>query len=193
MEIREFHSDNGGEFMSNEYIKMIESDGARKTTTSPYTPNLNNIAEGCFWRLFSIVRALLHDSGMPKIHWPAAVQQASYILNRTPTSRKREKVTTPYERLIGRKPNLTHLKIWGCLAHGFVPKPTRTGKLDQVAVNGINYGNSRYQRGWNIYIPRPRQDYPMLHRHIRREGRLQGHRKFWPAKASRDHLGFLRR
>ena len=153
MEIREFHSDNGGEFMSNEYIKMIESDGARKTTTSPYTPNLNNIAEGCFWRLFSIVRALLHDSGMPKIHWPAAVQQASYILNRTPTSRKREKVTTPYERLIGRKPNLTHLKIWGCLAHGFVPKPTRTGKLDQVAVNGINYGNSRYQRGWNIYIP----------------------------------------
>lgn len=155
MEIREFHSDNGGEFMSNEYIKMIQDDGAKKTTSSPYTPNLNNIPEGAFWRIFSIVRALLTDSGMPKIHWSSAAQQAAYILNRTPTQRKKggNVITTPYERLFGRKPNLQYLKLWGCLAHGFIPKPTRTGKLNQVAISGINYGNSRYQRGWKIYIP----------------------------------------
>ena len=155
MEIREFHSDNGGEFMSKEYIKMIEEDGARKTTSSPYTPNLNNIAEGSFWRIFSIVRAFLYDSGMPKIHWASAAQQATYVLNRTPTKRKKGgyQITTPYERLLGRKPNLQYLKLWGCLAHGFIPKPTRTGKLNQVAISGINYGNSRTHRGWKIYLP----------------------------------------
>ena len=113
--ISEFHSDNGGEYMSKVYIKLIEESGARKSTIVPLTPNQNPIAEATFWRLFSTARALLKESGLPHEHWAAAVQHATYILNRTPKLRDGVWMS-PYERLTGRKPNLSYIRIFGCKA-----------------------------------------------------------------------------
>jgi len=149
-DIKEFHSDNGGEYISKDYKDLVLENGARKSTIVPKSPNMNPIAEGTFWRLFSLVRAMLKDSGMPNIHWARAIYQASYILNRIPSAKTGK---SPYETLQGRQPQMNHIKIFGCLAYGLKPKHDRTSKLDDIADIGYHVGVARYQRGWVLFIP----------------------------------------
>ena len=42
----------------------------------------------------------------------------SHVLNRIPN---RNKETTPYENWVGRKPSLSYLRTWGCLAKVNIP------------------------------------------------------------------------
>ena len=149
-DIKEFHSDNGGEYISKDYKDLVLENGARKSTIVPKSPNMNPIAEGTFWRLFSLVRAMLKDSGMPNTHWARAIYQAAYILNRMPSAKTNK---SPYETLQGRKPQMNHIKIFGCLAYGLKPKHDRTSKLDDIADIGYHVGVARYQRGWVLFIP----------------------------------------
>ena len=134
-DIKEFHSDNGGEYINHDYKNLLRDSGCKFTTIVPRSPNMNPIAEGTFWRLFSLVRAMLRDSGLPNTHWPRAIYQAAYILNRI-VSRKTGK--SPYELLQGHKPEMRHLKIFGCLAYGLKPKFDRTSKLDMVSDVGYS-------------------------------------------------------
>ena len=115
MEIKAFHSDNGGEFMSKEYHNLIRDMGARKTTIVARSPNMNPLAESAFFRIFSMVRALLKEAGLPENLWPFAYLQSILILNRTPRKRF-EALTTAYEMINHRKPNLNFIKIFGCRA-----------------------------------------------------------------------------
>ena len=55
--------------------------------------------------------------------------------------------------LQGRYPNLSSLKIFGCLVHGMVAKKDRSSKLAEVAVTGFYYGHSRTKRGFKILVP----------------------------------------
>ena len=156
MEIKEFHSDNGGEFISNEYKDMIMENGARKTTIVAKTPNLNPYAEGAMYRIFGMVRSMLADSGLPPEHWGAAALHAVYILNRTPRRSRPGRPNdhrSPYEMLQGRPPNLSSLKIFGCLAHGMIAKKDRTSKIAEVAISGFYYGHSHSKRGYRLLIP----------------------------------------
>ncbi|KAL0385036.1 UNVERIFIED_CONTAM: Retrovirus-related Pol polyprotein from transposon TNT 1-94 [Sesamum radiatum] len=60
-----------------------------------------------------MMNAMLLSSGMPDNMWGEAVLSACYILNRVP-HKKLDK--TPYELWKGFAPNLSYLKVWGCLA-----------------------------------------------------------------------------
>ena len=155
MSIKEFHSDNGGEFTSDSYSELIRENGALKTTIVARTPNQNAYAEGAFWKIFCIVRAVLEHAGLPQNLWSYAYVFACYVLNRTPrVGRGNSSVTTSYELLNQRKPNLQHIKIFGCVAHAVKDKTERGGKLNSVSVTGIHLGPARYQRGWILWIPK---------------------------------------
>uniref|UniRef100_A0A2N9GRF0 CCHC-type domain-containing protein n=1 Tax=Fagus sylvatica TaxID=28930 RepID=A0A2N9GRF0_FAGSY len=51
-----------------------------------------------------------------------ALSTAAYILNRVKT---KSKPLTPFEIWTGHQPDMTNLKVWGCKAHVFIPKPLR--------------------------------------------------------------------
>jgi hypothetical protein len=89
------------------------SGGTKQTTTVPRSPNMNPLAEGAFWRLFCIVRALLADSGMSKRHWGASYLYAAHLNNRTPR-RRDGKYTTAYELVHKRQPSAGHIRVFGC-------------------------------------------------------------------------------
>eukprot|EP00253_Pinus_taeda_P030880 PITA_30880 len=59
--------------------------------------------------------------------WEEAVETACYVVNRSPSSTLDDK--TPQEVWIGKKPSLSHLRVFGCDAYVHVPKEKRT-KLD---------------------------------------------------------------
>ena len=159
MEIKHFHSDNGGEFTSTDYKKLVLHSGARQSFINARTPNENPIAEAAFYRIFCVIRALLIDSGTPHKFWPYAFKHAIWILNRCPRiSRVQDKHaakmwTTSYEKLTGRKPNMDHLRIFGCRAYSLIDKVNRKGKLGEVAHTGWHLGLAHERRGWFIYVP----------------------------------------
>ena len=157
MEVKEFHSDNGGEYIGKYYAELITEGGAKKTTIIAKHPNMNPIAEGTFWRLFGMARGYLFDSGLPKSFWYYAIEAAAYSLNRLPKRRSIAGSTTfgasPFEMVYGHPPNVKHMRIFGCLAHILVPKLDRTSKLNEVAKTGFYVGPATNQRGYNVWIP----------------------------------------
>jgi hypothetical protein len=77
--------------------------------------------------------ALLKQRGIPSIFWGEAVVTAVYILNRSPT--KALNGMTPYEAWHGRKPVVSHLRVFGCLT--FTKELSHIGKLDGRSTPGV--------------------------------------------------------
>jgi hypothetical protein len=75
------------------------------------------------------VRAILHQSGLLKNLWGEATHFCIWLKNWTST-RAIGRVTTPFERLTGRKPNLAGMLEWG--QHVWVHSSSRS-KLDTWA------------------------------------------------------------
>jgi hypothetical protein len=55
------------------------------------------------------------DKSMSHHYWAGAVATAVYIMNRTPIATIHG--MTLEEKYSGRKPNLSHLKMFGCMAY----------------------------------------------------------------------------
>ena len=60
-------------------------------------------------------RSMMAQAGLLERFWAEVVATAAYLRNRTPTRALKEK--TPYEKRNGRKPDLSHLRVFGCMAY----------------------------------------------------------------------------
>ena len=63
---------------------------------------------------------------------------------------------TPEEAFFGKKRDVGHLCIFGCIAYSYVPKEKRT-KLEPTAKKGIFVGYSETSKAFRIYIPAQRR------------------------------------
>ena len=70
--------------------------------------------------LMESARSMMNHAGLPDRYWAEAVECAAYIRNRLPTSALTER-KTPFEMWSGRKPNISHLKVFGCMAYAHIP------------------------------------------------------------------------
>ena len=59
---------------------------------------------------------------------------------------------TPEEVFSGKKPEVIHLRIFGCPVYTHVPKEKRT-KLDPSGKKGIFVGYSESSKAYRIYFP----------------------------------------
>eukprot|EP00253_Pinus_taeda_P014971 PITA_14971 len=90
--------------------------GMRRQHTTTYTPQQNGIAERKNRTVVEMARCMLQTKGLSNFYWGDAVATAVYILNHSPTSALEN--MTPYEAWYGKKPNVNHFKVFGCLAYG---------------------------------------------------------------------------
>eukprot|EP00253_Pinus_taeda_P024268 PITA_24268 len=79
-------------------------------------------------------RSMLSGARLGKEFWPEAVETACYLVNRSPSSALEDK--TPQEVWTGKKPSLSHLRVFGCDAYVHVLKDKRT-KLDSKSAKCI--------------------------------------------------------
>ena len=63
---------------------------------------------------------------------------------------------TPEEAFFRKKPDISHLRIFGCLVYVHVPKEKRT-KLEPFGRKGILIGFSETVKGQRVYIPGQKQ------------------------------------
>jgi hypothetical protein len=82
--------------------------------------------------------------------WAEAAMAAVYVQNRLPHIALGFK--TPEEMFIGKKPEVSHLKIFGCPVFIHIPKEKRNN-LDPSGKKGIFVGYCEVSKAFKIYIP----------------------------------------
>jgi hypothetical protein len=100
--------------------------------------------------LMEKARCMLSGVGLGKELWAEAVGTACYLVNQSPSSTLDEK--TPHEVWTGKKPSLTHLKVFGCEAYVHVPKENKS-KLDKKDEKCIFIGYKDGLKGYKIWNP----------------------------------------
>ena len=63
--------------------------------------------------LLEVTRALLFQSNVPNIFWSDAILSATYLINILPSTKLENK--SPIEIIFQQKPNIDHLKVFGCI------------------------------------------------------------------------------
>ena len=97
-----------------------------------------------------MARSMLKSKKLPKEFWAEAVACAVYLSNRSPTRSVWGK--TPQEAWSGRKPGISHLRVFGSIAHVHVPDERRT-KLDDKSESFIFIGYDANSKGYKLYNP----------------------------------------
>jgi len=72
------------------------------------------------------------------------VTTATYVINKSPSATIG--VKTPYEMWIGHKPNLEHLRVFGCIAYAHI----KQGKLEPQAKKCIFIGYPSGVKGYKL-------------------------------------------
>ena len=95
---------------------------------------------------------MLNGTELPKYFWVNDVGTTCYVLNRVlirPILKK-----TPYELFRGRKPNLSHLKVFGCKCFILNNGKDNLGKFDSKSDEGIFLGYSQHGHVYRVYNKR---------------------------------------
>ena len=94
------------------------------------------------------MQTLLADSGLPPSFWGWAVSTTQYLRNRLPTSVLPSGIT-PFEVHHKRKPDLSHLRVWGCQCFVLIPPELRTkGGPRRYEAIFVGYDDNRI--GWYV-------------------------------------------
>ena len=101
-------SDHGGEFQNELFEIFCEQNGILHNFSAPKTPRQNGVIERKNRSLEELARTMLNEYDIPKYFWTNVVSIVCYVLNRM-LIRPILKITFK-----GRKPNVSHLKIFRC-------------------------------------------------------------------------------
>ncbi|CAB1105338.1 unnamed protein product [Ectocarpus sp. CCAP 1310/34] len=156
---RSFRMDNGGEFISRDFIAFCDNAGIRRTYTAPGTPQQNGPAESAIWRVNKAghaarleARRLFPKIDFTRVHgfgrdgerlWLESCHWAAGGFNRSPT-KANVGYKLPHELFTGRPPPL---QIVPFLQPKYM-RVTRARKMDPQAVlccylnNGDNHPES---------------------------------------------------
>ena len=137
-------SGGGKEYFSDAFTTYIRQEGIRRECTCRHTPQQNNVAEHKNGHIVEVGRAMMTEKHLPKPYWAEAANTAVYLMNRCKTSGVHN--ITPYERFYGKKPNLSHVSIFGSIAYVHMPDGT-SQKLDSKLEKCIPVGYSLEQKG----------------------------------------------
>ena len=76
---------------------------------------------------------MLYHAKLPLESWAEACSTAVYLHNRSPTTALKDK--TPFESLFCRRPDISQLKVFGCVSYVHIPDNQRR-KLDAKHTGG---------------------------------------------------------
>jgi transposase InsO family protein len=130
--VKRLRSDVGNEFVNGAMDEFCRRNGIIHETTIPYNPEQNGIAERAIAIFLQMTRCMLWTAKMDLRYWGEAFIYAVHIRSISITFALKGKV--PYEAFYGRKPDVSHLRIFGSYGWAHVPKQVREGKLDSRAV-----------------------------------------------------------
>ncbi|GKE17033.1 putative ribonuclease H-like domain-containing protein, partial [Tanacetum coccineum] len=147
-EVKVIKSDNVTEFKNREIDELYGQKGIKGEYSVARTPQQNGVVERKNRTLIRAARTMLADSLLPAVFWAEAVNTACYILNRVLVTKHHNK--TPYELIIGRAPNISCMRPFGCpvtILNTLKP----LGKFDGKTKEGFLVGYSVKSKAFRVF------------------------------------------
>jgi hypothetical protein len=133
--IKVLRSDNGGEYISQDFSDFCIEAGIKREYILPYNPQQNGVTERKNRSIVEAIKAMIHDQHLPMFLWAEASMTTVYVQNIIPNKTLRN--MTPKEAFIEVKPEVGQFRIFGCPVYIHIPKEKRT-KLDLSSIKGYS-------------------------------------------------------
>ena len=117
---------------------------------------MNGVAERFNRNIVEMIRAILYNKNCPLALWAEALQTAVYLINLQPKKILHWK--SPFEVWSGQKPDVSHLRVFGCPVDAFVSVKLRK-KLDSKVRRLVFVGYSESSLIYGIMDPFSKQIY----------------------------------
>jgi len=128
--IKALRSNNGGEYVSQEFKDFCAAEGIKRELTAPHNPQHNGVDERKNRTIVGAARAMLHDQGLPLYLWADACNTTTYLQNRSP--HRILGMKTLAKAFSGKRPDMGHFWIFGSSVYFHVTKDAWK-KLDSTA------------------------------------------------------------
>ena len=149
-ELKNLRTDRGGEFCSREFQAYCERNDIKRHLTGPYSPQQNGVVERHNRTLLEVIRSILKHMNLPNHLWGEAIRHCTYLINRVVT--RSLEGTTPYEDLKSRKPNLSHVKVFGCVCYARIERAGRKN-LDDRSRTLVHLGIEPGSKAYRLFDP----------------------------------------
>lgn len=144
------HIDVGGEWISLEARAHFRNRGIEVMFTQTYSPEMNGIAERMFRTIFEHASAMLWHAKLPIGFWYVAARTAVFLYNCSPSAPLGG--VTPFEAMFAHKPNLGHLRVFGCRTAAHVPAEIRDKtSWSSKSTDCIFVGYSKTENLFNLW------------------------------------------
>jgi hypothetical protein len=146
-QIQRLRTDNGDEYVNNNFTSYCTTQGIQMQHIVPYTPQKNGVAERNNRTLKEMANCMIQSKGLRLKYWVEAINCANYIVNRTPT--KAHKNITPEEAWTKTKPYVSHFHVFGSMAWAHIPYEKRKA-LQPKSEKCIFVGYSKDVKGYRL-------------------------------------------
>ncbi|KAG7584577.1 Integrase catalytic core [Arabidopsis suecica] len=148
--IKTLRTDRGGEFLSAEFQEFCDASGIQRHLTAPYSPQQNGVVERRNRTLLGMTRSILKHMGVPNYLWGEAIRHATYIINRVSTRTLIHQ--TPYEAFKMKKPNIEHIRVFGCIGYAKT-EAAHLKKLDDRSKMLVHLGTEPGSKAYRLFDP----------------------------------------
>ena len=149
-QIKVLHDDKEGGLSSNEFNAQLCKLGIQRRFTMRSEPHSNGVAERAIRSIADSATSMLYESHLPSSFWSKAVSNAVYLHNRLPTAANNG--LTPYELMFKKKPDVSLVRVFGCMSYVHVKKDQRSGFSSHMQ-KAIFVGYPTQQKGWEFFNP----------------------------------------
>lgn len=149
--IKLIRTDRGEEFTLDRFNQFCDDLGVQHLLTIPRSPQQNGVVEQKNRTILNMARSMLKSKRMPKEFCVEAVACAVYLNNQSPTKKLMQ--MTPQEAWSGKKPDISHLRVFGSIGYVYVLDETRS-KLDDKSEKLVFIGYAKNSKRYKLYNPR---------------------------------------
>lgn len=147
--IKGLRTDNGQEYLGNHFQDFLKKSRIRHERAVPYNPQQNGSSERMNRTIEEKASCSLEDSGLDKRFWAETSSTAVYLANRSPT---KGSPTTSLEMISSKKPDRSHLRVFGSNVLTYVPKDKRK-KWDAKPILCVLVGYTECTKGYRVFNP----------------------------------------
>ena len=136
--------------MSSEIEQFCSKAGIHRQHTLRAEPHQNGVAERANRTISEGITTILNEAHLPPSFWWVALAAFVHVHNRSPTAALHS--STPYELWHKSRPDVSHLRVFGCTSYVHVKKDQRK-QLQSHTQKCVFIGYPTNFKGWLFWNP----------------------------------------